>query len=100
MRMDSFYGLSIPGRLSYYKAVCESLGLNPLTRPFDYDLTESLAVLESYQVRCSLYRADGKQHHTAKISMRGKRAKLCLFSKKCILSSCRENHGSQYTSQP
>ena len=23
-------------RLSYYKAMCESLGLNPLTRPFDY----------------------------------------------------------------
>lgn len=23
-------------RLSYYKGVCESLGLNPLTRPFDY----------------------------------------------------------------
>ncbi|MBT9281991.1 MAG: hypothetical protein KM312_04955 [Hydrogenibacillus schlegelii] len=23
-------------RLSYYKAVCESVGLNPLTRPFDY----------------------------------------------------------------
>ena len=24
------------GRLDYYKAVCESLGLNPLTRPFEY----------------------------------------------------------------
>ena len=23
-------------RLTYYKRVCESLGLNPLTRPFDY----------------------------------------------------------------
>jgi hypothetical protein len=23
-------------RVSYYKAVCDSLGLNPLTRPFDY----------------------------------------------------------------
>lgn len=23
-------------RVSYYKAVCESIGLNPLTRPFDY----------------------------------------------------------------
>lgn len=28
--------LDTPGRLSYYKQVCESLGLNPLTRPFDY----------------------------------------------------------------
>ena len=28
--------LSAEERVSYYRAVCESLGLNPLTRPFDY----------------------------------------------------------------
>jgi hypothetical protein len=28
--------LSPGDRVQYYKAVCESLGLNPLTRPFDY----------------------------------------------------------------
>jgi hypothetical protein len=28
--------LTEPERLAYYKQVCESLGLNPLTRPFDY----------------------------------------------------------------
>lgn len=28
--------LDVPGRLHYYKAVCESLGLNPLTKPFEY----------------------------------------------------------------
>lgn len=28
--------LSPAERISYYKAVCESAGLNPLTRPFDY----------------------------------------------------------------
>lgn len=28
--------LDTPGRLQYYKAVCESLGLNALTRPFEY----------------------------------------------------------------
>lgn len=28
--------LSPKERISYYKAVCESLGLNPLTKPFDY----------------------------------------------------------------
>lgn len=28
--------LSEPERLGYYKRVCESLGLNPLTQPFDY----------------------------------------------------------------
>ena len=28
--------LDTAGRLSYYKAVCESIGLNPLTRPFEY----------------------------------------------------------------
>lgn len=28
--------LDAPGRLSYYKEVCKSLGLNPLTKPFDY----------------------------------------------------------------
>ena len=28
--------LSEQDRLGYYKAVCESLGLNPLTKPFDY----------------------------------------------------------------
>ena len=29
-------GLSESQRLDYYRAVCESLGLNPLTRPFEY----------------------------------------------------------------
>jgi hypothetical protein len=29
-------GLSESQRIEYYKAVCESLGLNPLTRPFEY----------------------------------------------------------------
>ena len=28
--------LTIPERLSYYKATCESIGLNPLTKPFDW----------------------------------------------------------------
>ena len=28
--------LNTEQRLSYYKQVCESVGLNPLTRPFDY----------------------------------------------------------------
>lgn len=28
--------LSIPQRVSYYNRVCESVGLNPLTRPFEY----------------------------------------------------------------
>lgn len=28
--------LDTPGRLQYYKSVCESVGLNPLTKPFDY----------------------------------------------------------------
>jgi hypothetical protein len=28
--------LSAPERLNYYKSVCESLGLNPLTKPFEY----------------------------------------------------------------
>jgi len=29
-------GLSESQRLEYYRAVCESLSLNPLTRPFEY----------------------------------------------------------------
>ena len=29
-------GLNEVQRIEYYKAVCESLGLNPLTRPFEY----------------------------------------------------------------
>ena len=29
-------GLNEAQRIEYYKAVCESLGLNPLTRPFEY----------------------------------------------------------------
>jgi hypothetical protein len=28
--------LTEPDRISYYKAVCESVGLNPLTKPFEY----------------------------------------------------------------
>lgn len=30
--------LTVDQRLSYYKQVCESVGLNPLTKPFDYIL--------------------------------------------------------------
>jgi len=29
-------GLTPPERVAYYMKVCESLGLNPLTKPFDY----------------------------------------------------------------
>jgi hypothetical protein len=29
-------GLTADQRVNYYKAVCESVGLNPLTKPFDY----------------------------------------------------------------
>lgn len=29
-------GLSVPERLTFYKSLCRSLGLNPLTRPFEY----------------------------------------------------------------
>lgn len=29
-------GLKAADRISYYKAVCESVGLNPLTKPFEY----------------------------------------------------------------
>ena len=29
-------GLSAAQRLAYYQAVCQSLGLNPLTKPFEY----------------------------------------------------------------
>lgn len=29
-------GLTTAQRLSYYKAVCESVGLNPITQPFEY----------------------------------------------------------------
>lgn len=28
--------LSVESRLTYYRAVCESVGLNPLTKPFEY----------------------------------------------------------------
>lgn len=29
-------GMTAPDRVAYYSKVCESLGLNPLTRPFEY----------------------------------------------------------------
>jgi len=32
-------------RLNYYKSVCESLGLNPLTKPFDYIVLDNKLVL-------------------------------------------------------
>ena len=34
--MGDLAGLKQDERLAYYKAVCESVGLNPLTKPFDY----------------------------------------------------------------
>jgi hypothetical protein len=34
--MGDLAGLKPEDRLCYYKAVCESVGLNPLTKPFDY----------------------------------------------------------------
>lgn len=39
-------------RLSYYNAVCKSLGLNPLTRPFDYI---AFKATENSQARLVLY---------------------------------------------
>jgi hypothetical protein len=38
-------GLSPEQRLSYYKAVCESLKLNPLTKPFDFISLDGKTVL-------------------------------------------------------
>lgn len=37
--------LTVEQRLEYYKAVCKSLGLNPLTRPFDYLVLDGKTVL-------------------------------------------------------
>lgn len=37
--------LSASERLSYYRSVCDSLGLNPLTRPFDYLVLNSKLTL-------------------------------------------------------
>lgn len=34
--MGDLSGLNNDQRISYYKAVCESLGINPLLKPFDY----------------------------------------------------------------
>lgn len=36
LMMGNLSGLTVEQRLSYYQHVCQSLGLNPLTRPFDY----------------------------------------------------------------
>ena len=37
--------LNVHERLSYYKAVCESVGLNPLTRPLDYITLQGKLIL-------------------------------------------------------
>lgn len=37
--------LTVPQRLDYYKAVCKSLNLNPLTKPFDYLVLNGKMVL-------------------------------------------------------
>ncbi len=37
--------LSPEQRLNYYKSVCQSLGLNPLTKPFDYMVLDNKLVL-------------------------------------------------------
>src|SRR5271170_2716542 len=68
-------------RLEYYKAVCKSLGLNPLTRPFDYiafretdtapakltlyarkDCTEQLRKIHGVTVTRSENRRDGDMY--------------------------------------
>jgi hypothetical protein len=38
-------GLDAPARIMYYRAVCDSLGLNPLTKPFDYLKLDGKTVL-------------------------------------------------------
>lgn len=56
--------LTVPQRVSYYNQVCESVGLNPLTRPFEYlnlngalrlyarrDCTDQLRKIHSVSVR-------------------------------------------------
>lgn len=42
--------LSPPERVDYYKKVCQSLGLNPLTQPFQYIIFEEMGVR-----KCVLY---------------------------------------------
>lgn len=37
--------LTVEQRLNYYKSVCETLGLNPLTKPFDYITLDGKLVL-------------------------------------------------------
>lgn len=58
--------LAAPERLNYYKAVCESLGLNPMTQPFGYiqfrdgglqlyakkDATEQLRKINKVSLEC------------------------------------------------
>jgi hypothetical protein len=50
-------GLSESQRIEYYKAVCDSLGLNPLTRPFEYLRLNNRLVLYATRAAADQLRA-------------------------------------------
>ena len=60
-------GLKQDERLAYYKAVCESVSLNPLTKPFDYITLNGKLTLYATHA-CAEYMIDiyynnlGKEH--------------------------------------
>lgn len=58
--------LSPDERLSYYKATCESLGLNPLTRPFDYIMLNGKLTLYARKDATDQLRASRKVSITIK----------------------------------
>ena len=55
-------GLNESQRLEYYRAVCESLGLNPLTRPFEYLRLNGRLVLYATRSAADQLRAIHDKH--------------------------------------
>jgi hypothetical protein len=76
--------LSVEQRLDYYKKVCLSLGLNPLTRPFDYiafqgkmflyarkDCTDQLRKIHGVSVT-SMKKEVGDGYHSVEVEVRNR----------------------------
>ena len=81
-------------RIAYYKAVCHSLGLNPLTKPFDYMLMKGEGGAKKLQLYANKNCTDALRDQrgiTVKVPHKGEEAGLYVVTATAIDANGRED---------